>query len=173
MLNLRIRTENKQSMHYYSKKLLSEQLIQWSFMFNWLTKNYTLSIFTGHIAFKSIIAGMVELVDTLASGASGRKLVAVRVGFSVPCIWYYKSLFDFLLLSIAQYRNKYHKSLFNSISCSQNFFNTFSVHILHTGTAKSALLSRGRPFKPQDCYQGDLRHKLSVSNYAVNNCAIF
>ena len=29
---------------------------------------------------------MVELVDTLASGASGRKLVAVQIGFSVPYI---------------------------------------------------------------------------------------
>ena len=31
-----------------------------------------------------ILAGMVELVDTLASGASGRKLVEVQVLFSVP-----------------------------------------------------------------------------------------
>ncbi len=32
----------------------------------------------------SFYAGMVELVDTLASGASERKLVEVQVLFSVP-----------------------------------------------------------------------------------------
>lgn len=31
-----------------------------------------------------ILAGMVELVDTLASGASERKLVEVQILFSVP-----------------------------------------------------------------------------------------
>ena len=33
-----------------------------------------------------ILAGMVELVDTLASGASERKLVVVQILFSVPFI---------------------------------------------------------------------------------------
>ena len=33
---------------------------------------------------KQLVAGMVELVDTLASGASERTLVEVQVLFSVP-----------------------------------------------------------------------------------------